>query len=173
MIDLPHSGLSVPNTDLHVVEYREEMGLATICITAVLAVGQRIVGTAEHDGGDDDRTRFRPAPDSDFSWQDLEGFAVQCRRHGEPVSVDEVLDCLVDEYELARRLALAEERGKTLARTVLRDGYPESVIDIDPPATAAHRDALAARLAETPLPEGARWEIWDGQRWTALTEPTP
>lgn len=172
MITLPHSGLSVPHTDLHVVELREDMHSYGVAVTAVLALGRCIVGVAENDGHGG-QTVFQPDPANDFTWQDLEAFAAQCRHGAEPTDVSEVLDCLVDEYDFARRVAHAARRRRTLARTVVLDRYPENVVEVAPPATAEQRAVLTAHLAAVPVPDGARWELWDGQRWTALIEPPP
>ncbi|TDB91215.1 hypothetical protein E1264_02690 [Actinomadura sp. KC216] len=172
MIELPHSGLSVPHTDLHVVSLREAMHAYGVSFTAVIAVGQRVVGVAENDGRGGP-TSFQPGASNVFTWRDMEDFAAQCRHGGEPVDVGGVLDCLVDEYDLARRIATATRLGRTLIRAVVMDRYPTNVVEVDPPATDAQRAALIAHLADVPVPDGARWEIWDGHRWTTLTGQTP
>lgn len=172
MIDLPHSGLSVPHTNLRVVSLREAMHSYGVSFTATLVVGQINIGVAENDGRGGP-TRFQPGPNNAFKQPDMEAFAAVCRHGGEPVDVGGVLDCLVDEYDLARRLTTAEQLGRTLVRAVVMDRHPVNVVEVDPPATDTQRAALIAQLAEVPVPDGTRWEIWDEHRWIALTTPTP
>ncbi|TDB89138.1 hypothetical protein E1264_09205 [Actinomadura sp. KC216] len=172
MIELPHSSLSVPHTDLHVVSLREAMHASGVSFTAVLAVGRRIVGVAENNGRGGP-TSFQPGASDIFTLRDMEAFAAQCRHGGQPVDVGEVLDCLVDEYDLARRLASATRLRRTLIRAIVVDRYPLNVVEVAPPATDTQRAALIAHLADVPVPDGARWEMWDGHRWSPLTGQTP
>jgi hypothetical protein len=176
MITLPHSGLTVPHTNLRVTALREVQHAHGVSYTAVLQLGERVVGVAENDGHGGDTVFYaRPGQEADaFAERDMENFAAQCRAGGEPVYISDVLDCLINEYDLARLVADAATRGRTLARMLTINGSPFTVVEVDPPTTERQRDVLIAHLDTEDLPAGARWEVWDGQRWTVLIQaPSP
>jgi hypothetical protein len=139
-----------------------------------------VVGVAENDGHGGDTVFYaRPGQEADaFTERDMENFAAQCRAGGEPVYISDVLDCLINEYDLARLVADAAKRGRALARMIVAVGAPFStpfkVVEVDPPTTKQQRDLLIAHLDTEDLPAGARWEVSDGQRWTVLIQaPSP
>lgn len=176
MITLPHSGLTVPHTNLRVTALREVEHLHGASYTAVFQLGERVVGVAENDGhGGDTVFCARPGQGTDaFTERDMEDFAAQCHAAGDHVRVSDVLDCLINEYDLARLVADAATRGRTLARMLTLYGSPFTVVEVDPPTTERQRDVLIAHLDTEDLPAGARWEVWDGQRWTVLIQaPSP
>lgn len=172
MITLPHSGLAVPHTDLYVTDLREIELASGVAYTAVLAHAGRVVGTAENDGhgGETVYMPGRVESGPGFTARDMEAFAAQCRVGGQPVTVSDVLDSLIDEYDFGRSTARAAERGRTLARMVVDERYPINVVEVEPPTAEGDRDVLIARLAAMDLPSGARWELWDGHHWITLFE---
>ena len=116
---LVHSGLFVPDDRLKVTSLRRLATKGREAFTAVLRPGRARVGTIDNDGRGGATMYHAKRPDV-FGWRHLEQFVSQCRHRGGPVADEFVLDCLVDEYDLARRIkhAQAGTRGRTIVRLV-------------------------------------------------------
>jgi hypothetical protein len=124
MITLPHSGLTVPHTELCVVSLRKVRHPYGLAIAGVLRLGQRMVGLAEDDGLGGPTTFHGPG--DYFNLRDMDAFAAQCRHGGEVLHVGKVLDYLIDEYDFGLRAVRAAQKRRTLARTAKLERYPEA-----------------------------------------------
>jgi hypothetical protein len=103
-------------------------------------------------------------------------FADGCRRFGQPMTVPEVIDALVHEYDFSRYAARADADDQALLRLLDDDWRIRDVITLPNPAKP-RLPALREQLRRRSAVAGAtRWELWTGRGWyplgTAIT-PTP
>lgn len=97
LFTLPHSGLRVPHTDLHVTAARSLLGTDGEMLNATLRLKTRVVGYLLNEGRGG--ATFFQSTGAGFGWRDLEAFVAACRNPaGQPVPEEHVLDLLVDEY---------------------------------------------------------------------------
>lgn len=101
LVRLPHSGLRVPHIDLHVTAARTLPGTDDEMLNATLRMRTRIVGYLLNEGRGGP-TSFQPTG-TGFGWRDLHAYVAACRNPaGAPVTEEQVLDLLVDEYRTVR-----------------------------------------------------------------------
>ena len=101
-------------------------------------------------------------------------FADGCRRFGEPMTVPEVIDALVHEYDLNRYAARADADDQALLRLLDDDWHIRDVITLPNPAKP-RLPALREHLRHRPaVADANRWELWTGHGWYPLgTAVTP
>lgn len=105
-------------------------------------------------------------------------FADGCRRFGQPMTVPEVIDALVHEYDLRRYAARADADDQALLRLLDDDWRIRDVITLPNPAKPRLPD-LREQLRHRPTVAGAtRWELWTRRGWyplgtTITPPPTP
>lgn len=165
MIALPHSRLHVPHDRLHVSSLKELPTSDGVAFTATLRLDGKRVGVIE-DHGRGGGSSYLPDPGSAFGYDELNTFAAACRRDKEPVSTEGVLNDLVTEYDLRRRVKRATAAGGTMLRLVTDDGYiTETATVRNPPSNAAKRQIVVAELKNH---GDGRWELWTGHIWEPL-----
>ncbi|GAA2627985.1 hypothetical protein GCM10010411_76530 [Actinomadura fulvescens] len=172
MITLPHSRLTGPDIGLTVTELRTLEHHRGIAWTAVLQQHGRRVGTIDDDGNGGE-TYYHPDPGSPFGYDQLNAYAAQCRRDGQAISTEGVLNDLTEEHETAELITDAATRGRTLARSIDPEGFTRDRLEV---RRAATPEQTITRYL-TPVPEttpGARWYLWDWQaeQWISVHPPT-
>lgn len=143
-----------------------------VAYVADLAADGRFAGRIENEGNGGPTTYFGYPP-SPFTWRQMHEFVSACRRHGQPVAEEHVLDSLVDEYDYNTLIAEATAASGTLVRLLDDNGLIADIESVTPaPATPAERAALAHRLATRPVPDTTvrHWQIWSGTGWDHLTD---
>jgi hypothetical protein len=98
----------------------------------------------------------------------IRAFAEQCRRFGEPMSVPEVIDALIQEYDLGEYARRADADGYALVRLLDADGHVRHVrmLTIQ---RRARLQALRELVHRTGIPGGVTWELWTGRGWLHFT----
>lgn len=101
-------------------------------------------------------------------------FADGCRRFGTPMTVPDVIDALVHEYDLTRYAADADADDLALLRLLDDDWRIRDVLRLPKPPRP-RLPALREQLRRRPAVAGAnRWELWTGRAWYPLgTTITP
>lgn len=179
LLRLPHTGLRVPDRSLSLTRYRELSTSDGVAFSANLRVNNRIVGLVEnqgHGGGTwlraDDRRVYGEVHSADY--------AARCRsEEGEPVTVENLLDALVDEHDWTRRIAAAGRRGAMVLRLMDHALSGTERLPDFPPyphdrATIANARVpwplLVKRvLAEIPPGPHGWWQAWTDERWQDVT----
>lgn len=174
LVALPHSGLRVPHTDLHVTAARTMPGTDGDMLNATLRQGSRIIGHLINEGRGGP-TFFQPCTPG-FGWRELAAFVAACRNPAdEPVTEETVLDLLAEEYRTTRDIAAAARDGHVaLRQCVLHDGltYRTGSGRSRPLTTPAVRAKLCAELEHSqPCSDGEWWQHWTGTAWDNLTQP--
>ncbi|HEY7224661.1 MAG TPA: hypothetical protein VH561_13880 [Micromonosporaceae bacterium] len=176
LVALPHSGLRVPHTDLHVTSARTLPGSDGEMLHAVLRRNGRVVGHLVNEGRGG--PTFFQSTGAGFGWRDLEAFVAACRTPaGDQVPDEHVLDVLVDEYRTTRSVTATTKRNLTPLRLcVLLDGLTFRVghAAAKPITTPERRARLCAELAHAgTVLDGEWWQLWNpGRGWEDLT-PRP
>jgi hypothetical protein len=166
VIMLPHSRLEAPHDRLRVTSLREIPMHDGVAFTATLRLDGRRVGVIEDDGRGGG-AQFHPDPGTGFGYNELNAFAAECRRDGQPISTEGVLNDLVTEYDLTRRIRRATATRGTVLRLVGADGYAIELATVAVmPTTEHHRQLVAAKLGQ---PAEGHWEMWNGQAWQLLS----
>ncbi len=162
--------LRMPHDRVRVVSLQQIDTHNGVAYTAQLALDGEVVGTIENDGNGGPTTYYSPnfGP---FNWRDLDAFVQQCRRGGQPVSEEQALEALVDEFDLDQIVHHAAADGATVVRLLDEHGYQLDLLIARPaPRSAAQRTGLAGRLlAEHRHAAGVEWVIWSGRCWRYLT----
>ena len=175
MRTLPHSGLTVPDSDMRVsvVDQDHRSGRST----GYLQQGPTRIGYIENDGNGGETT-FMPNPAAGGYRELMDRvatYADQCHRDGQPVTLEQVLDALVEERSIASavehiRSFGAQAGGDVPVRRVTSLGNTDRITQTPtPPVTAAQREQLNDQMSTRFGHEsGGRWEFWNGQQWTPL-----
>lgn len=177
LVTLPHSGLRVPHTDLHVTSTRSMQGTDGEVLVATLRLHNRIVGYVVNDGFGG--PTFFQSSDVSFGWRELEAYVATCRNPaGDPVPEERVLDLLVDEYRTTRDVTTATKRNLTPLRLcALLDGLTSRIGTghARRVTTSAHRALLSSELTRRQPPgDGEWWQMWAATGWEDLTvRPSP
>lgn len=182
LTQLPHSGLRVPHTRLHVTSYR---GIETgrgVAFTATLRLGNIPVGTIENPGNGGatwldfhDHRAYGPAQFNEF--------VAACRYDsGRDVGEEDVLTDLTTEYEIGQAIKRAE--AGVNKRAVMRwmefihnaDGpvgepFPNDFRTCNKALALMFRDVLVKQMQGQVLSDYGWWELWTGERWERLTKP--
>jgi hypothetical protein len=115
LIRLPHTGLRIPDDQLNVTPYKQLTTHDGVAFTANLKRGKNIVGTIENEGcGGETRfhSRYLRNDAVALTEQALADYAARCRTEsGEPVTVEHLLDELVDEFEWTKKITRQHARG--------------------------------------------------------------
>lgn len=166
-------GMRVPHDRLRVTSLEQIPTHNGVAFTATLTLDDQIVGTVEN-SGNGGATMYYAASRA-FTWRDMDAYAGACRRSGEPVSTEQVLEALVDEYDFDQAVGAALAEGGTVARLLDNDGYVRDFATVSPVPGSATQDAsLARHLAESrPHPAGDHWQIWSGATWRYLGSGRP
>ena len=98
----------------------------------------------------------------------IRAFAEQCRRFGEPMSVPQVIDALIQEYDLSQYARRADADGNALVRLLDADGRVRDVQMLTLPHRARPQ-ALRDLVHRTGIPGGVTWELWTGRGWLHFT----
>ncbi len=169
----PHTGLWVPHDRLRVTSPRELPTCDGVVFTATPRLGKHKAGVIENHGTGGS-TLFRPDPKAGFGYRELNEYAAACRKNGEPVSTETVLNDLVEEYDVARLVKRYAAKGGTVARLMSADGYRLADARIPRmPATPAQRQRIAEYLAGELSEPGAVWQLWTGQHCEPLPHRSP
>jgi len=161
--------MRMPHDRVRVVSLQQMDTHNGVAYTAQLAYDGEVVGTI-HNNGNGGATEYHSLNSSPFNWRDLHAFVQQCRRRGEPVSEEQVLDALVDEFDLDHIVRHATADGATVVRLLDEHGYQLDMLTVRPaPTSWQQRDRLGRRLqAEHAHPHGVQWVIWSGRTWRYL-----
>ena len=93
------------------------------------------------------------------------------------MTLQRLLDALVDEHYLNALIALAHAYGQTVLRLVDQDGRTLSASPTDPVPNWAGRQALAAAMRRDSGELAGEWQLWGASGWTLLTrvgdQPAP
>jgi hypothetical protein len=161
---LVHSDLHVPHRRLRVTTLNQLPTSDGVAFTAKLHLDTTPVGTIENDGHGG-ATTYIAVHSSPFNWRHMNQFVTQCRRNGEPVDEETVLNSLVDEFDLTREIARATKAGLTLIRLMSTQGWCLTIRAIAAVNTTRLTD-LAAHLTNDPAATpGAAWQIWTSGGW--------
>ncbi|MFF0182579.1 hypothetical protein ACFYPF_26170 [Micromonospora sp. NPDC005223] len=179
-VTLPHTGLTVPHTQLRVdgptqlVSGRAEQHR--------LYLGDRFVGwitTHPHHPH-----RSATYQTNSLGGRELDEYAQQCRLFtGEPATVADVLAELVREHitaaDIAERLAASRTPVRLMQHILDGDGqptgapYPTIYASASAPLTtdpAWHRAVARALHRDSPAGPGQHWQIWTPNGWTRLPD---
>lgn len=163
MITLPHTGMVVPPTNVHVTSSHETGDDCDGVRVATVHEERKLLGYAVTAYGRE--TRFVPA--SKRGAYVMGSFLIQTTIYtpAEVTSVD-VLDHLVAEHDWARVAGEAERQRCYLLRVIDADGFPQEAELVDLAAPYPDYGAAKRALRTHTLPPGtARAELWTGQRW--------
>lgn len=177
-VRLPHTGLQVPDNTLSVSAFKELSTHCGVAYTANLRHRNRIVGTIEN-GGTGGMTMFHANDWRTFGEKELEAYAARCRtEEGEDVTVENLLDELIDEHDWARKVATAARHEKLQLRLMEQAiaGFPpfaHGEARGKVPANAKQWEDLTAQvLAKMPPGDNGWWQAWTGKGWKDVT-PRP
>lgn len=170
MPTLIHTRLDVPDRHPAVTALSElETSHGVAWVAAVELDGVHI-GTFENDGRGA-ATCFIPSDTSIYSVRDFERFAAVCTRDGSPVTAEDVMELLVEEYDSTVMTRDVRGLAGTYARQVA-DGWTVDYAHVEQrPRTEQERARLARLLNEQhpPPPDlTMTWEVWTGQVWLPL-----
>ena len=170
-VTLPHTELQVPAKHPQVVPMSSLPTPDGTALVALVRFDGRGIGTIES-GTDGDDLWFRHA-ETGFSLEWLDDFAAQCRHHGRPITRTQLMNLLVEEWQICDRLLKAAAAGRTLARFVL-DESTKGIFQVGvsmPPRTATLTVVATALklIADDP---GGQWQIWTGATWQPLPKPS-
>jgi hypothetical protein len=173
MPTLIHTRLHVPDRHPVVTALSElETSHGVAWVAAVELDGHRI-GTFENDGHGA-ATCFIPRDSSVYSIRDFERFAAACTRDGSPVTSEDVMVLLVEEYDSTVMTRDVHGLAGTYARQVA-DGWTVDYTHVaQRPRTEQERARLARLLNEQrpPPPDlTVAWEVWTGTAWEPLPLP--
>jgi hypothetical protein len=169
-VPLIHSDLQAPHDRLRVTALEQRITGDGVAFTAALALDGDVVATVTNTG-----TGGPTALSGDAAGRLLVAdFVARCRWQGQPATEEQVLDALIDEYDLDRMVTAATRRGDTIARLVDRDGLTRTLRPItDLPPGLPARDALGHQLvAEYRHTPGQLWLIWSSGAWRFLANHT-
>lgn len=136
------------------------------CIAALTVDGRRIATVGQD--GVDGPTELYFAPSASSDADELDRFFAACRYRGEEVTVQRVLDALVDEVYLAAGVKHAHAEGETLLRLVDSAGHTRALRPHSEPPQAG-----TPPQPGDPLDAGDRWEFWTGTTWAPLDPCRP
>lgn len=185
-IRLPHTGLHVPDATLSVAAYRQHQTRDGMAFTASLRVNCKKVGLIENDGHGGE-TGFFPDYPASYGYKQIREYAGECRtEQGEPVTVEDLLNELIEERQQAKWVADATRKGQLALRMmdhclVGDDDLPIAGFPPDPlemlatnkPGNQAQTKALAKELlAKYPPSSHGWWQMWNGGGWHDIT-PRP
>ncbi len=181
---LPHTGLRVPDTGVHMRNVRTLDTDDGYAWTADLYRGKRRLGTAQNHGDGGESTwrpvNLRPA---DVEAEVAEFVAASRDEHGEEVDADFVLGSLVDEAIIAKKVDRLVQRGKVAIRVmhaIIAGGgdEPERVDTLVPGAFygldkrhIADEVALVRSLRKA-VPDAHQFQLFVDNRWKPLDEGT-
>ncbi|MGI5213901.1 hypothetical protein [Plantactinospora sp. CA-290183] len=174
MMVLPHTGLRAPHGRLRARDLRQrDLGGSRVGYSAVLYLDEQVAGRILNDYGTD--TWFEPVEATPF---DLAEFVGQCRDEaGAAVTVETVLDALIDEQETADAVRQVLTRGLTPVRLltpIQPAGQGHGRVKSPPFGAAAPADPtwwaaiVRALHHKRLLNDGETYQIWTGQVWEAL-----
>jgi hypothetical protein len=163
-VRLPHTGLRVPHDRLKVTALRRTPVHNSPAYTATLTLDGEPVGHIRNDGtGGDTDLAF---PTSRWGEQHMADYAAACRRHGQPVPQQQVLEALATECEVNEAIRAAETAGDALARLIDTNENIRELRTITP-APRSPREVLDLGRTLTRGPD-QRWQIWAGATWFTL-----
>jgi hypothetical protein len=172
LVPLVHSDIRVPHNRLRVTSLDQMERANGVAFNATLSLDGRTIGAVENDGNGG--ATWLRSPNNLFGWKAMAAFTDSCRRHGKPVTEDEILNALIDEYDTDQLIRAATAAGNTLLRLRDTDGNVLHLIEV--PGTQHSIEAvgiaLGSHLAAHPDTNGAMWQIWTGDNWKTLN-PVP
>ncbi|GAA1110043.1 MULTISPECIES: hypothetical protein [Nocardiopsis] len=165
MIALPHTGIRVPTTTVHVLAVHQTGQGCDALQIAPVHEGRTLLGYAVNTGGD---TRF-VAVDRRGAFM-VWSFIEQTKIFTDPALSDaDVLDHLIAEHDWSRAAREAHTKRCYLVRILNSDRLPQSAELVDLAVPYPDFEAAARVLRTQPLPEGAvRMELWTGTMWEVV-----
>lgn len=185
-IRLPHTGLHVPDATLSVAAYRQHQTRDGVAFTASLRVGNKKVGLIENDGHGGE-TGFFPGRPAEYGYLEIGEYAALCRtEEGETVTVEDLLNELIEEQQAAKWVTKNTGQGQVVLRqmdyVLVGDddvpvaGFPPrptQMVTARQPQTEAHTRELAKQiLTKYETSKYAWWQMWNGGGWHDIT-PRP
>lgn len=175
MPTLIHARLNVPDHHPVVTALSELETSHGVAWVAAVELDGAHIGTFENDGHGA-ATYFIPCDTSVYSVRDFEGFAAACTRDGSPVTAEDVMDLLVEEYDSTVMTRDVHGLAGTYARQIA-DGWTIDYAHVEQrPRTEQERAQLAQVLNEQhpPPPDlTVTWEVWTGAAWEPLSATSP
>ncbi|MFI7608476.1 hypothetical protein ACIBTV_25450 [Micromonospora sp. NPDC049366] len=185
LIELPHSGLRVPNTRLHVTSYRALPTPEAEAVTATLRLDENPVGVIQNRG--EGRPTWIDYHDTGaFGPDQFDQFVAACQyASGTHVTDQDVMRDLIaefetrrrlgraakDEYTLVRRMEFLHEPGRSAAERLAYQPFPYEELAYPIAFTVDRREQLVDELEARPVSEHGWWELWTGERWERITKP--
>lgn len=173
---LPHTGIRAPHHRFSVHDLRHEAAGSVIAYQATVSLDGHPVGRITNPRGT--TTFYRALPETACTPADMAAYAARCRdAHGDSISVDDVLNALLDESETAEVVAELHAQGLTPVR-LLRPVGPDHLRHV-PFGAAASGDpdtwpALVPTLHRLrPLHDGEIYQIWHADAWHNLPPLDP
>ncbi|MGW3308260.1 hypothetical protein ACWDG9_16930 [Streptomyces sp. NPDC001073] len=160
MIRLVHSELTVPDDPIRVTNYQEVALNCDAAFTATVRRNRTLLGNAVNRGTGGPTLLV---PSSAETYTVFAEFAQRCRIEDRTPEMDEVLDCLAEEYRIGRALTQADRRGWALARNTSEVGYQEVALRWKP--QRADDPVMAQALRERA--PGA-WSVWIDGKWHTI-----
>lgn len=174
LVLLPHTGIRAPHDRFTVCDLRHHLTGTAIAYAATLCLDGEPVGRISNPRGT--TTVYRGT--SACTPADLAAYAAACLDpHGEPISLGELLDDLLDESETAATVAELNAQRLTPVRLVRPVGdqnlhhVPVGIRASAEPHTWAVLGPALHR--QRPLHEGEVYEIWHAGTWHRLPPPDP
>jgi hypothetical protein len=169
---LMHTGLVMPFRHPHIVSLRSIPTPNGTALVGILRFAGRDIGTIEDNGTGGGLWFRHVAREYDHRW--LDSIAAQCRLNGQPVTRAQLLNLLVEEWQVCDHWLNAIAAGHTLARLII-DGATEltTPVHIKTPLRQADLIGLDAELAQVADDPRGHWLIWNGTAWQPVTDPAP
>ncbi|MFI6163070.1 hypothetical protein ACIA59_24350 [Micromonospora haikouensis] len=170
-IPLVHSPLHVPHNRLAITSLAESLNYDRVPFTATLCLDGTPIGEIRNEGNGSGTWLIHHDP-ARFSSREMDEFVLRCRYLRQPTDEKTVLDRLVTEYDLDRRIA-ALPPNTILARSVDDDGdYCGNVVDLESLTGLDRFDQveawndLARYLATFATSAvSTHWQVWYRGRW--------
>lgn len=174
----PHTGMWSPDRSFTVTNYKQIKTHCGVAYTANLRRNRRCVGVIENHGTGG-MTMLYPDLRSEFNERDLEAYAERCRTaEGGPVTVEWLLEQLINEAEWDRKVRRAAARGRLELRQMDagdRETEPWVVASwgCSMPRNDRQWTALGDQLMTIPDAkpgDGQWWQGWTGDAWRDVTD---
>jgi hypothetical protein len=139
-------------------------------LVGILRFAGHDVGTIEDDGNGGGLWFRHVAREHDYRW--LDSIAAQCRLNGKPITRTQLLNLLVEEWQVCDHWLNAISVGHTLARFIIDDATELTTpVRVKTPLQPADLIGLDTELAQVADDPRGHWLIWNGNAWQPITDP--